>query len=231
MTPVLALPSSLGTTTELWDRNVGYWSDSFRLLRYNQRGRISVEQLGRDLLELPVESERVSICGLSLGGATAMWVAANAPERIDRLVLACTSARFGETGAWLERAAIVREHGLEAIADDIVGRWFTPAAPAEVVERFRQMLVDTPRDKYAACCEALAHWDFRDRLGEIQAPTLVIAAAEDRATPPEHAELLVHGIPDAKLVVLPDAAHLANLERAEAFSSLVSEHLAPVEVA
>jgi 3-oxoadipate enol-lactonase len=231
MTPVLVLPSSLGTTTELWDRNLGYWSDAFELIRYNQRGRTSVEQLGRDLLESLGESERVSICGLSLGGATAMWVAASAPERVDRLVLACASARFGEPGPWLERAAVVREHGLEPIADDIVGRWFTPVAPTEVVVRFRRMLVDTPRDEYAACCEALAHWDFRDRLGEIQAPTLVIAAAEDRATPPEHSELLVHEIPDAKLVVLPDAPHLANVEQAEAFSTLVSEHLAPVEVA
>ena len=231
MTPVLVLPSSLGTTTELWDANVGSWSHTFRLLRYNQPGRTSVEQLGRDLLELMGESERVSICGLSLGGATAMWAAANAPERVDRLVLACTAARFGEPGPWLERAAIVREHGLEPIADDIVGRWFTLAAPGEVVARFRELLVDTPRDEYAACCEALAHWDFRDRLGEIQAPTLVIAAAEDSATPREHAELLANGIPDAKLVVLPAAAHLANVEQAEAFSTLVSEHLAPVEVA
>jgi 3-oxoadipate enol-lactonase len=231
VTPLLALPSSLGTTTELWDPNVESWSDTFRLLRYNQRGRTSVEKLGRDLLEVAGDSQRVSICGLSLGGATAMWVAANASERIDRLVLACTSARFGEPGPWLERAALVQEHGLEPIADEILGRWFTPAAPTDVVARFRQLLVDTPRDDYAACCEALAHWDFRDRLGEIQAPTLVIAAAEDVATPPEHAELLAEGIPNAKLVVLPDAAHLANVEQPDAFSKLVADHLARVEVA
>jgi 3-oxoadipate enol-lactonase len=231
MTHVLVLPSSLGTTTELWDPNVDNWSDTFRLLRYNQRGRGSVEELGRDLLELAGDSQPVSICGLSLGGATAMWVAAHAPERVDRLVLACTAARFGEAGPWLERAAVVREHGLEPIADDIVRRWFSPAAAADVVARFRQMLVETPRDEYAACCEALARWDFRTRLGEIRAPTLVIAAAEDPVTPREHAELLANTIPDATLVVLPDAAHLANVEQAEAFSKLVTDHLAPVEVA
>jgi 3-oxoadipate enol-lactonase len=233
MTPVLALPSSLGTTTELWDPNAGFWSDTFRLLRYNQRGRTSVEQLGRDLLELLDElgTDRVSICGLSLGGATAMWVAANAPERIDRLVLACTSARFSDPEPWLERAGLVRERGLEPIADSIVARWFTPAERPEVVARFRKVLVETPREAYAACCEALAAWDFRDRLGAIQAPTLVIAAAEDPSTPREHAELLARGIPDAKLAVLPGAAHLANVERAEAFSKLVTDHLAPVEVA
>jgi len=231
MTHVLVLPSSLGTTTELWDPNVDDWSDTFRLLRYNQRGRGSVEELGRDLLELAGDSQPVSICGLSLGGATAMWVAANAPERVDRLVLACTSARFGDPEPWLERAALVRERGLEPIADSIVARWFTPAERPGVVARFRKLLVETPPDAYAACCEALARWDFRDRLGEIRAPTLVIAGAEDLATPSKHAELLVDGIPDAKLVVLPDAAHLANVQQAAAFSRVVAEHLSPVVVA
>jgi 3-oxoadipate enol-lactonase len=233
MTPVLALPSSLGTTAELWEANAGYWSRTFRLVRHTQRGRDSIEELGRDLLQLldDCRLDRVSLCGLSLGGATAMWVAANAPERIDRLVLACTSARFGEPGPWLERAAVVRDQGLEPIADGIVARWFTPAARPEVVARFRQMLVSTPRKDYAACCEALACWDFRDRLGDIRAPTLVVAGAEDPSTPLDHAELLAREIPDAKLVVLSAAAHLANVERAEAFSRLVTEHLAPVEVA
>jgi 3-oxoadipate enol-lactonase len=233
MTPVLVLPSSLGTTTELWDANVGHWSDTFQLLRYNQRGRTSIMELGRDLLELLDElgADRASVCGLSLGGATAMWAAANAPERIDRLVLACTSARFSDPEPWLERAALVRERGLEPIADSIVARWFTPAERPEVVARFRKLLVETPPKVYAACCEALAAWDFRDRLAEIRAPTLVIAAAEDPATPPEHGELLARGIPNANLVVLPDSAHLANVEQAEAFSNVAMEHLVAVEVA
>lgn len=229
---VVVLPSSLGTTTELWEENLPFWGDTFRVLRYDQRGRNSVDRLGADLLELLDQHgvERVSVCGLSLGGATAMWVAANAPERVDRLVLACTSARFGEPGPWLERAAVVREQGLEPIADATVARWFTSAAPPEVVARFRQMLVETPRESYAACCDALARWDFRERLAEIAAPTLVIAGAEDPATPPEHTKAIAQGIPDAKLIVLPGAAHLANVERAEEFSRLVNDHLVPVEV-
>jgi len=233
MTPVLVLPSSLGTTTKLWDANVRYWSDTLRPLCYNQRGRRSVDELGDDLLRLLDERglERVSLCGVSLGGATVMWVAVAAPERVDRLVLACTSARFGDPEPWLERATVVRRQGLESIADGIVARWFTDAAPTEVVARFRRLLVGTPREKYAAGCEALARWHFGDHLSSILAPTLVIAAAEDRATPPDHSELIAREIPNAKLVVLPDAAHLANVERAEAFSKLVTEHLAAVEVA
>jgi 3-oxoadipate enol-lactonase len=233
MTSVLALPSSLGTTSELWDANAPYWADSFRLLRYDQPGRNSIDELGADLLERLDRNgfERVSICGLSLGGATAMWVAANARERVDRLVLACTSARFGEPEPWRERAGVVRDQGLEPIADGIVTRWFTPAAPREVVARFRRMLVATPPESYAASCEAIARWDFREQLAEITAPTLVIAAAEDHATPPEHSELIARAIPGARLVVLRNAAHLANVEQAEAFSNVVTEHLTAVEVA
>ena len=233
MTPVLVLPSSLGTTTDLWDRNVGHWADSFELVRYHLRGRTSVERLGRDLLEVLDASgvDRASICGLSLGGAAAMWAAASEPERVDRLVLACTSARFGEPEQWLERAATVREDGLEPIAASIVARWFTPAAPPELVAPFRRQLVATPAEDYARCCEALARWDFRDRLSEIRAPTLVVAGADDPATPPEHAQLLAERIPRARLVVIDGAAHLANVEQPERFSRLVADHLAAVEVA
>lgn len=233
--PVLALPSSLGTSIDLWEANLPHWP-AFRVLRYDQAGHDSVAALGRDLLELldVLELEQISLCGLSLGGATAMWVAANAPERLDRLVLACTSATFGDPEPWLERAALVRESGLEPIADTILANWFTPSfagAHREVVGHFRGLLTGTPREQYALCCEAIARWDFRDRLSGIRTPTLVIAAADDRSTPPEHAELLAAGIGEAKLVVLPHAAHLANVEQPEAFAALVAEHVASVEVA
>lgn len=229
--PVIVLPSSLGTSLELWSENIPYWSDTYCVLSYDQPGRRTIAELGLDFLELldEIGIERVSYCGLSLGGATGMWLAANAPERIECLVLACTSARFGEPEQWLERAALVRERGLEPIADAIVARWFTPAEGPEIVERFREQLVATPREVYAVCCEALAAWDFRDELTAIRAPTLVIAAAHDSATPPEHAEQIAQAIGTTK-VVLPYAAHLANVEQPQAFSALVAKHLAQVEV-
>jgi len=232
--PVLVLPSSLGTSIDLWDENLPHWR-AFRTLRYDQRGHDSVAGLGRDLIRLldVHDLERVSLCGLSLGGATAMWVAENAPERVERLVLACTSATFGDPDPWLERAALVREQGVEPIADRILANWFTPpfaTARAETVTRFRSLLTGTPRERYARCCEAIAHWDFRDRLEVISTPTLVVAAAEDPSTPLEHAELLTERIDRARLAVLPHAAHLANVEQPEPFASLVTEHLVPVEV-
>lgn len=234
----LVLSGSLGTTLEAWDSTVPSW-ESLRLLRYDHRGHggsvvgsgpYSVEELGRDVLDLldEVEFERVSFCGLSLGGAVGLWLAANAPARIDRLVLACTSARFGDSEPWFERAAIVRAHGLEVVADSVVARWFTPSFAADrpgLVGRYREMLVATPVEGYAACCEAIGGWDFRKRLAEVAAPTLVIAAADDPATPPEHGRGLADGIPGAELAILPHAAHLANVERPEVFAALVAGHL------
>jgi len=230
--PVLVLPSSLGTSIDLWEANLSHWP-SFRVLRYDQPGHDSIDGLGQDLLRLldVLELERVSVCGLSLGGATAMWFAANAGER---LVLACTSATFGEPRPWFERAALVRTGGLEPIADSILANWFTASfavANSETVARFRALLTDTPPERYARCCDAIARWDFAEQLAEIRAPTLVIAAAEDPSTPREHAELIAARIDGAKLAVLPHAAHLANVEQPEAFAALVSEHVASVEVA
>jgi 3-oxoadipate enol-lactonase len=230
--PVLALPSSLGTSTELWTQNVGYLGERFRILRFDQRGHggseappgpYSLADLGRDFIELldELELERVTLCGLSLGGATAMWVAAEAPERIDRLILACTSARFGEPAQWLERAETVRSAGLEAIAEKVVARWFTDDVRPETVVQFRGLLVSTSAEGYAGSCEALASWDFRGRLGEIRADTLVIAGAEDAAAPLRDSELLVEGIPRARLVVVEHAAHLANVEQPESFAGAV----------
>ncbi len=231
--PVLVLSNALGTTSQLWDPNVQQWSGALRVLRYDHGRRNDVAQLGRDLIGLLDEQgvERASLCGLSIGGATGMWLAANATERVDRLVLACTSARFSDPEPWLERAAVVREHGVEAIADLQLGRWFTGHEPPDVVDRYRKMLVSTAAEDYAALCEAIAAWDFRDRLGEVRAPTLVIAGADDPSTPVEHARVICEGLPAARLEVLDDAAHLANVSQPERFSELVLEHVrAPAEV-
>jgi 3-oxoadipate enol-lactonase len=207
---------------------------SFRVLRYDHRGHgdspappgpYSLEELGRDGLELLDELglQRVSWCGLSLGGMVGMWLGAQVPERLAALVLACTSARVPAPGAYVERATIVRDHGIDAIADAVVARWFTAGAPAELRERFRRILVSTPAEGYAGCCEALAGWDFRDNLPRIDVPTVVIAGDADEATPKADTDLLAQRIPEARLVVLDGAAHLANVERPEAFADAVLE--------
>ena len=191
---------------------------------------ITVEDLApvAELLDF-LEIEQASFCGISLGGAVGMALALHAPDRVDRLVLACTSARFGEPAMWHDRAGAVRAGGTTAIADAVLRRWFTaPFASdhADVAARFRAMLESVPSEGYAACCEALADWDARESVRRIEAPTLVIAGVHDVATPPSDAEYLAESIPGARLAILDHAAHLANVEQPEAFDRVLLEHLA-----
>jgi len=159
-----------------------------------------------------------------------MWLASEAPERVERLVLCCTSVQFAPD-AYDSRARTVRAEGVDVIADAVLERWFTPAfreSRPDVVEWAGRMLRGSPPEGYAGCCEAIRDADLKGKLGEIKAPSLVIAGAEDSAAPPEQAELIVGSVPDARLEVIPHAAHLANIERPEAVTRAILDHLAPV---
>ena len=238
--PALVLSNSLGSTLAMWDRQAGPLAERFRLVRYDSRGHgqspvppgpYSIDDVGADLVALldHLGIERAHIAGVSLGGMTAMWMAINAPERVDRLVLCCTSAKLGPPEGWAERAATVREHGTAAVAEAGVGRWLTDpyrAAHPEVAAELQAMIASTPADGYAASCAILEHMDLEPQLGEIRAPTLVISAAEDPSTPPEHGERIAAAIAGALFVLVDGAAHLAVIERPEAITPLILEHLA-----
>ncbi len=182
-----------------------------------------VRSLALRVLEL-VAAERFSFVGLSLGGAVGLHVALEAPERLERLVLAATSVRFGTPETWDERIALARNGGMEAVADAVLPRWFTPGF--DDVQRFREMVVSTPSDVYVRYCEILREHNLRGVLGQITAPTLAIAGAEDPTSPPEHLEAIAAEIADARVVVIPNAAHLVNAERAREFDEALLGHLA-----
>jgi 3-oxoadipate enol-lactonase len=237
--PVLVLSNSLGTTQALWERQLSVLAGSFRVLTYDHPGhggsalpeqRPTVSSLTRSLVGLldQLGLERVSMCGLSLGGMVGLTLALEHPERVDRLVLACTSPHLPPPELWEERARSVRAEGMAAVADAVVQRWFTPALvrdEPDTVTRFRELLVGLPPEGYARCCEALAAWDAREHLSAVAAPTLVLAGADDPAAPVAHAEGLASAIPGARLRVIERAAHLANVERARAFTHEVLEHV------
>ncbi len=237
--PVLVLGSSLGTTTELWRPQLPVLTATRRVVRYDHRGHgdspappgpYRIDELGADLLALldHLDVDRADIGGLSLGGMVAMSVAAHAPGRVRRLALLATSARPGQPEAWHERAAAVRAGGTAAVADTVVGRWFTPQfarAWPEVVASARAMLLDTPAEGYAACCEAIAALDLTPVLDRITAPTLVVAGAGDPALPVPHSDAIVAAVKGARLAVV-DAAHLVNLEQPEIVTGLLADFFA-----
>lgn len=237
--PVLVLGHALGTSMAMWDPQLDALRAHFRVLRFDFRGHggsevppgpYTVEALGGDVLALVtgLGIERMSWCGLSLGGMVGMWLAAHAPERVDRLALCCTAAQLGTTAMWSERAANVRAHGTAPQVDAALERWFTPrfrAREPATAARAAGWLRTTPAEGYASCCEAISAMDLRSVLARIGAPTLVVAAAEDPATPREHGETIVAGIGAASLRMVADAAHLANLEQPGAVTRLLVEHL------
>jgi 3-oxoadipate enol-lactonase len=239
--PVLVLSNSLGSTLEMWDDQASVLRERFRLVRYDQRGHggspvpsgpYKIEDLGLDLLALldRLEIERVSFCGLSIGGLVGMWLASEDPDRVERLVLCCTAARF-DPDMYDARARKVRAEGVRSISDVALERWFTPefrASRPETLEWAESMLRGTPTEGYAGCCEVLRDADVRDRLKAIRAPTLVIAGAEDPAATVEQAEEIRDSIPGARLAVIENAAHLANIEQPEAVTREILDHLEPV---
>nr|MDT0657352.1 3-oxoadipate enol-lactonase [Micromonospora sp. DSM 115978] len=243
--PVIVLGGSLGTTAEMWRPQIEPLSRRFRVIRYDHLGHgasappdgpASIDTLGVELLRLldDLALPRVSYAGLSLGGMLGMWLAANAPERVDRLALLCTAAQLGPERMWRDRAATVRHRGTAAVADAVLSRWFTPGfftRRPEVVAAYRKMLVASPAPGYAACCEAIAAMDLRPALPRIAASTLVVAGAADPATPVGHAREIVAGVPDATLAVVDDAAHLANVEQPEPVTRLLMEHFEPARSA
>ncbi|WP_225992816.1 3-oxoadipate enol-lactonase [Actinomadura rudentiformis] len=233
--PLVVLGPSLGTSTELWDPQMPVLARRWRVLRYDlpghgrspsPMGAVTVEDLADEIVRSldRLEIDRVAYAGVSLGGAVGTALALRAPERVASLVLCCTSPRFGPPEAWHERAGRVRRDGTGPLADTAAERWFTPGFTG--AQPYVEMLRTTDAEGYAACCEALARFDATERLAGITAPTLVVGGAQDVPTPPaDHAEPLAAGIPDAALVVIEGAGHLANAERPEAVTRAITSHL------
>jgi 3-oxoadipate enol-lactonase / 4-carboxymuconolactone decarboxylase len=225
--PVVAFSNSIGTTLEMWDAQARALSNRYRCLRYDTRGHgrsqvrdqpVTIEGLADDLAGLldALGVERAHIAGLSLGGMTAQAFGARHPERALSLTLMATSAYLPH--GWDERAATVRAHGMGAIVDAVLARWFTPefaAGNPEVVAPMRERFLALDPRGYAVCCGAIRDMDLRPSNAAIRAPTLLIAGADDPATPVSMLEDIRSRIPQAELVVLPRAAHIPAVEQAE----------------
>jgi 3-oxoadipate enol-lactonase len=237
--PAIVFTGSLGTDINMWQPQSNRLRERFRTLRYEIRGHgrsavpagpYSIPELGWDIVALldRLAIERADLCGLSIGGMISMWVAAHAPERVGRLVLCCTAAELGPPEGWHDRAATVRASGVDAIADAVLERWFTRAFAlehAEVIEQFRAQLTATPPEGYAGCCEAIAAMDLRGDLPSIHAPTLVLAGADDPATPPDYGREIAELIPGARFEVISPAAHLATVERPDLTTAMILRFL------
>jgi len=232
--PVLLLSNSIGTDLTMWDPQIEALGKHFRVLRYDSRGHgasdvpagpYSVDRLGRDAIELldALNIGRVHFLGLSLGGMVGQWLGIHAPERIDRLILANTSAYLGPADQWEERIVSVLKVDPQETAGLFLGNWFPPQlleTGGPMIAKIRAMLLATDPQGFAGSYAAVRDMDMRRAIALITAPTLVIAGQRDTVTLLSHSELIAATVPGAKLVVLP-VVHLSNLEVPDAFINAV----------
>lgn len=236
--PALMLSNSLCTDLRMWDDQIPAFTERFRVVRYDRRGHgrsgvpngpYSVDDFGRDALAIMdgLGLGTVHWCGLSMGGMVGQWLGANAPERIDKLVMSNTHSYYADKAVWDQRMKLARENGMAAAAGPAMERWFTKEARErrpDKVALIQRMFAETSLDGYLACCSAIRNMDMRPTHPRIKAPTLVIVGLQDPATPPAAGEVVARRIPGATLATI-DASHLSNIGQPKAYADLVLNFL------
>lgn len=225
--PLIAWVNSLGTDFRIWDRIVASFLSDFSVLRYDKRGHglsdvanppYSIDDHVDDLAGLinHLGADQVIICGLSVGGLIAQGLCARRPELVRALILSDTAHKIGTAESWNSRIDTVRTDGIEAIADDVLEKWFTPAFHAterEMLAGCRNMLVRQSVEGYAGTCAALRDADHTEIVKRIKVPTLCVVGDQDGSTPPDLVRSMADLIPGAQFEVIPGAGHIPCIER------------------
>jgi 3-oxoadipate enol-lactonase len=237
--PTIVMINSLGTDLRMWNPQVALLGERMRIVRYDCRGHgasevpdgpYSIEQFGQDLLVLfdTLSIQRAHICGLSLGGVIALWLAINHPERVQRAIFANTAARIGTDETWKARIDAVRKGGMAAIKDTVLARFlsadFREHYP-ETAHQIGEMIAATNPAGYVGACIALRDSDLSEQVSTIRVPSLILAGELDESTPMEQGRELHEAIADSEFAVFRKTAHLSNIEHPEQFSRHVLQFL------
>jgi len=228
---------SLGSDASMWDRQVEAFADDARCIRIElpghggapaEPGPYAISGLADRAVAVldELDVSRAHVVGLSIGGMIAMALGIHHPDRVRSLGLLCTSAYLPPQQGWVDRATTVRSQGAGAVAETVVGRWLTAdhaTAHPDEASAFVAMISGTEAEGYAACCEAIGAMDLRPQLTGISAPTLVVSARDDPATPPDHGRLIADAI-ESSVFELIDGAHLASHECAPVINALLARH-------
>ena len=232
--PVVVLSHSLGSSSVMWAPQLPQLAEKYRVLCYDTRGHggssapegaYSLDQLGDDALALldGMGIAQVHWVGLSMGGMIGQNLALRQNGRLKSLTLCDTSSQIPEAAqsTWDDRIAIATSGGMEPLADSTMERWFTApylAKKPSAVDSIREQFLATPPAGFIGCCHALKTLNYLDQLHTIDVPTMIIVGAEDMGTPVAASEAMHARIPNSQLEILPQAAHLANVEQPELFS-------------
>ena len=234
--PVVMLSNSLASNLTMWEEQVPHLVHAgYRVLRYDSRGHghsavpqgpYSIEMLTQDAVGLldGLDLDQVLFCGLSKGGMVGQMLGVRHPERLSALALCSTSAHMGPPETWDERIKAVQTQGMQAVAGPTIDRWFTSAGQKRIPQRIdavRQMILSTPVQGFCASCEAIRDMDQRESIASIDLPTLVAVGEHDQGTPVSHAQLIHGRIASSELRIIPDAAHMINMEQADIFTGML----------
>ncbi|MFV5463638.1 3-oxoadipate enol-lactonase, partial [Acinetobacter sp. 207] len=234
----LIFSNSLGTNFKMWQAQIDFFQQDFFVICYDTRGHgassapqgpYSIDQLGQDVVNLldHLNVEKAAFCGISMGGLTGQWLAIHRPERFNQVVVCNTAAKIGQEQAWNDRAALVREQGLQPIASTAASRWFTEPfiqSNATVVNNLQNDLAAGSAEGYASCCEALAKADVREQLKDITVPVLVVAGQQDPVTTVVDGQFMVERIANSQLFEI-NASHISNVELPNEFNQAVKQFI------
>ena len=235
--PLLLLGPSLGTSTILWERVIPTLARSHRVVAWDLPGHgaspastspftvadlaDAVADVARGLSDGPVR-----YAGVSLGGATGLELALRHPDLVDATAAVASGALLGDPDSWHARAAQVRAQSTSALITASASRWFAPdslAREPELTGRLLHALQDADDESYAACCEALAAYDVRERLGEIASPVLAMWGEFDQVAPEAKADEIARGVRRGRSIRIADAAHLPPAEQPAAVATALDD--------
>lgn len=237
--PALLFLNSLGTDLRIWDGVVERLCSDYRTISFDQRGHgqssvpegpYSIAGLAGDVLSLADQLglARFAVAGVSVGGMIALSLAIDCPERLTAVVACDTAARIGDTELWNTRIETIRRSGMAALADAVLQRWFPEAiraGRAAEIAAWRELLLATPVDGYAATCAALRDADLSDGVSSIAVPTLVVVGDVDQSTPVALVRATAQRIPGARFEIIERAGHIPSIDQPEILAALIRTHL------
>ncbi len=229
--------NALGTDLRLWDAVLPHLPKGLRIIRYDARGHglsdaprgpYRMGQLVSDLEALldRLEVHDAVVIGLSLGGMVAQGLATKRLDLVRAAVLSNTAVKIGTREMWEERIAAIEAHGLAALADPILERWFSAGFRATPeLHLWRNMLLRQPAEGYAASCAAIAGTDFYASTAALRLPVLGIAGSEDGSTPPDLVRESVELVRGADFRLIRGAGHLPCVEAPADYAAILTDFL------
>ncbi len=238
----VSLSNSLMSNYGMWNAQMSALTETYQVLRYDTRGHgntevtpgpYTIEQLVDDVhaLHQALGIAKTHFVGLSMGGMTGQLLAVKYPDLLLSLTLCDTASHMPPESAWDDRINTATDKGMDGLVEGTLARWFTPAfhtSNPDEIARVGDMIRSTAVNGFIACCEAIKVMNQTSILSNITAPTMIIVGEEDAGTTPDMSRIIQAEIGGSELEILPQAAHLSNIEQADAFNKTLRKFLSSV---